>query len=311
MNDRREYFKAYADFIESFQGRFITAEDSGTGVADMDVMAEVTHHVLGTSAGSGDPSPYTALGVRRSIEAAVKHRQNRSDLQGLRIAIQGLGHVGYALAQELADHGAELTVTDIDAETVQRCADEFGARPVSPQAIYSVDCDVFAPCALGAVLNDQTLRQLQARIIAGSANNQLLARSHGQELHCRRILYAPDYVANAGGLIYLALAKAGESEAVIKTRVEAIYATLLEHKQSGQQLKDIFPELAELLSGWAPERFEAWLQKYGSQAYTTTATGRRIGTELPKDFPRAAAQLTAALQPIADKYPLPYFRVGR
>jgi leucine dehydrogenase len=248
MTDRREYFKAYADFIESFQGRFITAEDSGTGVADMDVMAEVTHHVLGTSAGSGDPSPYTALGVRRSIEAAVKHRQNRSDLQGLRIAIQGLGHVGYALAQELADHGAELTVTDIDAETVQRCADEFGARPVSPQAIYSVDCDVFAPCALGAVLNDQTLRQLQARIIAGSANNQLLARSHGQELHCRRILYAPDYVANAGGLIYLALAKAGESEAVIKTRVEAIYATLLEIFRRAQHESLPPAEVAEALA---------------------------------------------------------------
>jgi leucine dehydrogenase len=248
ITDRHEYFKAYARFVESLQGRFITAEDSGTGVADMDAMAAVTAHVVGTSSGSGDPSPYTALGVRRGIEAAVETLCNRSDLHGLRVAIQGLGNVGYALARELAERGAKLIVTDINGETVQRCADEFGAQPVTPQAIYSADCDVFAPCALGAILNDQTLRQLRAQIIAGSANNQLLARNHGQELHGRRILYAPDYVVNAGGLIYLALAKAGENEEAIQARVEAIHDTLIEIFQRARRASLPPAEVADALA---------------------------------------------------------------
>jgi leucine dehydrogenase len=203
--NREAYFEAFGRFVEALGGRYITAEDSGTSQADMDIVAGVTRHVRGTSADFGDPAPYTALGVRRGIEAAVKFLDGRSDLEGLRVAVQGVGHVGYHLCRELSALGVRLTVADLNEAVLRRCAEEFHAAIISPDRIYEAECDVFAPCALGGVLNQDTVKRLQARVVAGSANNQLADLRTSEILHYRGILYVPDYVINAGGLIQLAI----------------------------------------------------------------------------------------------------------
>src|SRR5262249_50339174 len=174
------------------------AEDVGTSTADMDFVHMETDYVTGLAGRSGDPSPVTAHGVFRAIQASAKERWGTDDVSPRTIAVQGCGHVGYYLAKELHEAGAKLIVTHIDAERVQS---EFGARAVAPDEIYGVQADVFAPCALGAIINDKTMPQLKVEIVAGAANNQLLEERHGDELEERDILYAPDYVANAGGVI--------------------------------------------------------------------------------------------------------------
>ncbi len=195
-------FLAMGRFVDSLGGRYVTAEDVGVSVDDVEVMARATKHVAGTrAAGAGDPSPSTAYGVLMGIRAAVAHKLGRNSLDDVRVAVQGVGHVGYHLSQFLHEAGARLTVTDIDGAAVARDADEFGAEPVSPEAIVGVSSEVFAPCALGAVIDDEALDRLQAPIVAGSANNQLAAPRHGVELLRRGVLYAPDYVINAGGVI--------------------------------------------------------------------------------------------------------------
>ena len=199
--DREAIFRAHGRFVESLKGRYITAEDVGTSVADMDYVQMETQYVTGVAGGSGDPSPVTAFGVYRGIKAAAKERYGSDALDGIRIAVQGTGNVGYYLCQYLAEEGAKLIVTDIDPERVQTVVKEFGAEAVAPDAIYGVDAQIFAPCALGAVVNDETIPQFKFEIIAGSANNQLAEDRHGDELTRRGILYAPDYVINAGGLI--------------------------------------------------------------------------------------------------------------
>ena len=227
IKDREAYFEAFGRFVHDLGGRYVTAVDSGTSVADMDIVARQTPHVLCTSShrgGSGDPSPYTALGVRLGIQAAVAYKLKRSELEGIRIAIQGVGHVGYHLAKELRALGAHLSVCDLNSEAVQRCADEFNAQIVPPERIYTLAGHVFSPCALGGILNDHTLPCLQVPIIAGGANNQLLTPRHGQALQAQGILYAPDYVINAGGAIHAAI----EDEAELKAKIEAIYATLID-----------------------------------------------------------------------------------
>lgn len=201
IKDREAFFRSFGQFVHEQQGAYIAAEDSGTSPSDMDIIAQVTPYVTCTSNQGGDPSPYTALGLCRSVEAAVKFKLGKG-LQGVHVAIQGAGHVGYYLAKNLFDLGAKLTVTDIDQTLTQRCAAEFGAAIVPPQAIYSVDCDVFSPCALGAVLNDTTIPQIKASMIVGASNNQLAEQRHGTVLHERGILYAPDFLVNSGGLIY-------------------------------------------------------------------------------------------------------------
>jgi leucine dehydrogenase len=195
----------------------------------MNVVKSQTDHVLGydpEAGSSGDPSPYTARGVRRGIEAAVAHRLGRDDLDGLHVAVQGVGHVGYYLARELHERGARLTVTDVRDAALERCVDEFDAERVEPDAIYAVDCDVFAPCALGAVINDRTIEQLTCSIVAGASNNQLAEERHGIALHEREILYAPDYAINAGGLINVAQEYEGYDEERVLEKVEAIYGTM-------------------------------------------------------------------------------------
>ena len=195
-------FLAMGRFVESLGGRYVIAEDVGIGVPDIETVAKETGHVAGvTAGGSGDPSPATAWGVFNGIRAAVVHRLGRSDLNGVKVAVQGLGSVGYALCGFLAESGAELVVTDIDRAAVERAVAELGAMAVAPEAVLDAEVDVFAPCALGAVIDDQAVERLKAVVVAGSANNQLAEPRHGALLKDRGVLYAPDYVINAGGVI--------------------------------------------------------------------------------------------------------------
>ncbi len=228
---RTAIFEEFGEFVDSLGGQYITAEDSGTTVADMDLISKKTDHVLGTSAdegGSGDPSPVTARGVRHGIEAAVKCQYGRDDLAGLRIAVQGLGNVGFCLASELHELGAELIVTDINDASIERAVQELDAKAVAPEEIFGVECDIFAPCALGAVINDTTLPQLECDIVAGAANNQLAEERHGVLLREKGILYAPDYAINAGGLIHVAADYAGKDSDWARAETEGIFDTLIE-----------------------------------------------------------------------------------
>jgi leucine dehydrogenase len=199
---RREMiFRAHGRFVESLGGRYYTAEDVGTSVEDMDYVMMETQYVTGVAGGSGDPSPVTAYGTYRGIKACAKEKYGSDSLSGMTVAVQGTGHVGYYLCQFLAEEDAKLIVTDIDEQRVDRVVEEFGAVPVSPDQIYSAEAQIFAPCALGAVVNDDSIPQFRFEIVAGAANNQLAQERHGDLLHKRGILYAPDYVINAGGLI--------------------------------------------------------------------------------------------------------------
>lgn len=229
--DRAALFRAFGAFVDELGGQYVTAEDSGTGVEDMEVVREKTRYVTGVKrehGGSGDPSPFTALGVRRGIEACVLSALGRADVAGLKVAVQGVGHVGYHLCRELAALGVKLVVADVDPVKTARVAEEFGADVVSLERIYGVDADVFAPCALGNALNDQTIPKLNVRIVAGAANNQLAHPSHGDELSRRGILYAPDYAINAGGLVNVAAEVAGYDRAKAIGRTMKIYDTILE-----------------------------------------------------------------------------------
>lgn len=225
--DREMIFRAHGRAVDSLKGRYITAEDVGTSPDDMEFIQMETEHVVGVLEGSGDPSPVTAYGVYRGIKACAAFRYGDDSLAGKHVAVQGLGHVGYHLCADLAAENAKLTVADIDAERVTRVVDEFGATPVDSDAIYGVDADVFAPCALGAVVNDDTVECFTFDIIAGAANNQLALAQHGDMLREKHILYAPDYVINAGGLINVYGELEGWSPERAKRKAGEIYNTLL------------------------------------------------------------------------------------
>jgi leucine dehydrogenase len=201
VTDREAVFRAHGRFVESLKGRYITAEDVGTSPADMDYIHLETRHVVGLQGKSGDPSPVTAMGVYQGMKAAAGWKFGSEDLGGRTVAVQGCGHVGYYLCKYLAEEGAKLVVTDIAKDKVDQVVAEFHAKPVSPDAIYGIEADIFAPCALGAVVSDATLARFKVQVIAGGANNVLAEPRHGDELEQRGILYAPDYVINAGGLI--------------------------------------------------------------------------------------------------------------
>ncbi len=246
-------FRAMGRAVQRLAGRYIVAEDVGISVADVDIMAQETRHVCGTSkGGAGDPSPATAYGVYMGIRAAAAHHLGRDTLEGLTIAVQGLGHVGYYLCRHLAEAGAKLIVTDINEEQVQKVAKEFDAARVEPDEIYGVDCDVYAPCALGATINDETLTVLKARIVAGSANNQLHEPRHGGILAQRGILYAPDYVINAGGVVFISHEGPAFDEARAYAHVAQIHDTLLEIFRRAESRKIATSEAADHL---AEERF--------------------------------------------------------
>lgn len=221
-----EMFRAFGRFIQGLNGRYITAEDVGTTVADMDLIHEETDYVTGISpafGSSGNPSPVTAYGVYRGMKAAAKEAFGTDSLEGKVIAVQGVGNVAYNLCRHLHQEGAQLIVTDINKESVQLAVNEFGAKAVEPNEIYGVECDIYAPCALGAVINDQTIPQIKARVIAGAANNQLKDTAHGDLIHEMGIVYAPDYVINAGGVINVADELYGyNSERALK-KVETVY----------------------------------------------------------------------------------------
>jgi leucine dehydrogenase len=225
--DREMIFRAHGRFVESLGGRYITAEDVGTSTADMDYVHMETKNVTGLAGRSGDPSPVTAHGVFRAIQASAKERWGSDDLNGRTITVQGAGHVGYFLSKELHEAGAKLIVTDIDAERVKAVVSEFGARAVSPDENYSVQADIFAPCALGGIINDKTIPQLKVEIVSGAANNVLLEERHGEVLDQKGILYAPDYVANAGGVINVYSELAGWSSARAFRKADEIYDTVL------------------------------------------------------------------------------------
>lgn len=210
--------------IDRLGGRYITAEDVGTSPADMAQVAQVTRFVTGSG---GDPSPYTARGVYHGIRAAVRHRLGSDSLAGIHVAVQGLGHVGSALCKALSAAGARLTITDIDATRCHRIAHRLGATPVAPDAILDTEADVFAPCALGAVITTDTLPRLRVSIIAGAANNQLTTDDLADALKARGILYAPDYAINAGGIIQVCHAYFG-NDTPVDARVAGIYDILLD-----------------------------------------------------------------------------------
>ena len=225
--DREKMFHAHGRFVDTFGGRYITAEDVGTSPADMEFVRIETNHVAGLLGKSGDPSPVTGRGVFRALQAAAKHRWGSDDVSGRTVALQGCGNVGYWLASNLHEVGARLIVSDVDPGKVERVMKEFGALPVPPQEIYAAAADIFAPCALGGIINDETIPQLQVEIVVGGANNQLLESRHGDELDGLGILYAPDYAANSGGMISGCRELLGWEASKSAAKVEEIYETLL------------------------------------------------------------------------------------
>lgn len=248
VDNRGALFEAFGRFIDTLNGRYITAVDSGTSSADMDCIAQHTRHVTSTTQ-AGDPSPHTAMGVFAGIRATALARLGSADLQGVRIAIQGLGNVGYALAEQLHAAGAELLVSDLDAGRVQLAVEQFGAQARPSEGFLSTPCEILAPCGLGGALNAVSVAQLHCAAVAGAANNQLSSPDMADALEARGILYAPDYVINAGGLIYVALTHQHASrEAItthltrIATRLTDLYAHAQAEKSSPARVADTVAE---------------------------------------------------------------------
>jgi leucine dehydrogenase len=225
--DRDAIFSAHGRFVEALNGQFVTAEDVGTSPSDMEIVRRETIHVAGLLSRTGDPSPFTARGVFRALQAAAKYLWDREDLSGVTVALQGCGHVGYHLAKNLHTAGAKLIVSDIDVQKTSRLVEEFNAEVVATERIPEVRADVFAPCALGGVVNDQTIPELRARIVVGAANNQLLEDRHGDVLRERGILYVPDYAANAGGVFSGCIELLGWEPDLTSKKVDEIYDTVL------------------------------------------------------------------------------------
>lgn len=223
-------FRALGRFIQGLNGRYITAEDVGTTEEDMDIIHQETRYVTGVSpafGSSGNPSPVTAFGVYRGMKAAAKVAFGSDSLKGKTVAVQGVGSVAYNLCKHLHEEGARLIVTDIVQENVERAVRDFGAESVEPDKIYDVECDIFSPCALGAIINDETIPRLKCRVVAGSANNQLKEERHGDRLHEMGITYVPDYVINAGGVINVADELLGYNRDRAMKKVETIYDNVL------------------------------------------------------------------------------------
>ena len=230
-----EMMRAYGRGVDWLGGRYITSVDMNTGVEDMEVIAEATDHVVGREDGLGDPSPVTATGVFSGIKACCEATYGTESLDGRSFVIQGIGKVGRDLATSLAEAGASVTVSDIDADKVATFADTHGLDTVGPDAVYDEPCDVFAPCAIGGVLNDDTIPRLACDIVAGGANNVLEDRSHATDLMERGILYAPDYVINGGGLITVATEAKNGTMADAIEQAEAIGDRLAKMIKSAEE----------------------------------------------------------------------------
>ena len=227
-----EMMTKFGQFIHSLSGKYITAEDVGTTTPDMDIIREVTPYVTGISeakGGSGNPSPVTAYGVYMGMKAAAMHQFGTDKLEGKKVLVQGTGHVGETLISYLTKEGAHVEITDINEAKMQEVAAKYGAHIYTGEDIYSADVDIYAPCALGATVNDETIQRLKARVIAGAANNQLANDEvHGKILQEKGILYAPDFLINAGGIINVYAEIVGYDKEEAMRRTENIYNTTLE-----------------------------------------------------------------------------------
>lgn len=258
-----ELLAAFGDAVQGLGGRYVTAEDVGISVADMLAVAERTSFVSGLPAegdnAGGDPGPFTAFGIFLGIQAAARHKLGRDSMDGVHVAIQGTGSVGGRLARLLAEDGAKLTLADIDADAANDLASELGGETVSSDEIMRVDCDIFSPNALGGILDDESIAALRAPIVAGGANNQLARPKHGRLLAEREILYAPDYVINAGGIISVALEYFATTEgreadvAEVRERIGEIPRRLVsiweEAASSGRTSAEIADARAQALIG--------------------------------------------------------------
>ena len=221
-------FRRFGKFVESLAGNYITAEDVGISPSDMNWVNMETNHVAGLPGKSGDPSPVTAYGVYMGMKACAKVQFGSDSLEGKTIAVQGVGHVGEYLVKHLAAEKANVVITDIHEETLKRVANEYGVKVVAPNEIYDVPMDIYAPCAMGATINDETLSRLTCSIISGAANNQLaIEQKHGLEVMNRGIIYAPDYTINAGGVINCFSEVEGLSSEWAHTKAAEIYTTIL------------------------------------------------------------------------------------
>lgn len=223
-------FRAFGQFVNSLNGKYITAEDVGTSVQDMEYIYMETPFVTGIPkdfGGSGDPSPYTAHGVLMGIKAAAKEKFGADSLKGIRVAVQGMGNVGSNLVKFLHEEGAETIIADIDQARTAKIATQFGSKAVSPDEILFQECDILAPCALGAIVNDQTISKFKTKVIAGGANNVLAEGRHGDQLKEMGILYAPDYVINAGGLMNVFVELEGYTPDRAFEKTKRIYDNML------------------------------------------------------------------------------------
>jgi len=255
--DRKALFAAYGRAIEAVGGRYITAEDVGVSPDDMRVIKTQTDYVAGLDEGpaaSGDPSPVTADGVFRGIKVAVKHALGLESLKGLRVAVQGLGHVGYSLCEHLSAAGVHLIVTDINKAILEQARSKLGAVIVEPDAIHKQAVDIYSPCALGGAISVKTLDDIQAKIIAGAANNQLATQEMGEACRQRGILYAPDYVINAGGIINVAAEVSGSYDPKwVNKKLEGLENTLKTIFEKSSEQKVATNTIAEKM---ARERLE-------------------------------------------------------
>jgi leucine dehydrogenase len=249
-----ELLKAFGGFVDHLGGQYITAEDVGTCAADMELIRAQTQHVAGLPDQGGDPSPATARGVFHGIRAAVRHAFGQDSLEGLTVAVQGVGNVGGHLADTLSLAGARLIVTDINNSVAHEVAARTFAGVVAPDEIFNVEADVFAPCAMGAVLNDNTIPRLTAGIVAGSANNQLAEDRHAELLIKRGILYAPDYVLDAGGIINIYYEKPVYDHQAAFAHISGIYDNLIDLFRRAD-VEGLSPHL--MADRMAEERIEA------------------------------------------------------
>lgn len=226
IHNRQAYFQAFADFVESLEGRYLTSLDSGTETTDMDIISTHTEYVLGTTQQQIDPadspSPYTALGVYKSIEAMSAYLSPKRALTDLRVCVQGVGHVGRLLTERLHAAGAHITVSDIDPDRAEFCRRHLGVDVVPHTQAHQVDCDIYSPCALGSVLNHTTIPELNCNAIVGAANNQLSDHLDALALQKRNILYAPDFLVSGGGLIHVASIYHDLTHDVTQSRINAI-----------------------------------------------------------------------------------------
>ncbi|MCL2203691.1 MAG: leucine dehydrogenase [Defluviitaleaceae bacterium] len=248
---REAFWRAFGRYVNGLSGRYITAEDVGTSTQDMVYVNMETSHVVGLPGRSGDPSPFTALGVFKSIQACCKHVYGESEVTGKTVAVQGVGNVGYYLCQLLHEAGAKIIVSDISSERIARCVEEFKVTPMDKDAIYGAFADIYAPCALGATINDETIPQLKCKIVCGGANNVLKnPLVHGLALQDRGICYAPDYLANAGGVINVSYERAegGYNEEASRRDIDRIYNRMREVLRISEETGELAFQTADKLA---------------------------------------------------------------